>query len=93
MALESFSANQIYENPSDRSQVLCGQTDGQTDITKVTGAFRNFCENRLEQPLGEVYFKSQKYPLNAHCDLNYQIVDDEADGTDNHNRTKRSCGL
>jgi hypothetical protein len=53
--------------------------------------FSQFCEKRLERPLGEVYFKNQKYPLNAYCDLNAQLLDDEAGGTDNYHRTKRSC--
>lgn len=67
--------------------------DGLMDMTQVAGASRNFCEKRLEEPLGEVYFKSRNYPLNSRCDLNAQLLDDEADGTDNHYRTKRSCRL
>jgi hypothetical protein len=68
--------------------------DGRTDVTRVTVAFRKFCEKRLRKATRtaacEVYFKNRKYPLNAHCDLNVQLLDDESDGTDNYHRTKRS---
>jgi hypothetical protein len=41
---------ELHKNPSIGSRVCsCGRThrqkDGQTDLTKVIGAFRNFCED------------------------------------------------
>jgi len=41
----------FHENPSSGSRVvLCGQTDGQTDVTKVIVAFRS-CANAPKNPL------------------------------------------
>ena len=42
--LETFSKSiKFHENPSSGSPVLpCGRTDGQTDMTKLMVAFRNF---------------------------------------------------
>ena len=40
---EESSNIKFYQNPSTGSRVIpCGQTDGQTDITKLIVAFRNF---------------------------------------------------
>jgi hypothetical protein len=48
--LERFPKKYLYtkfhENPSGWSRVApCEQTDGQTDITKLTGAVRNFANS------------------------------------------------
>jgi hypothetical protein len=40
---EKYSNIKIHENPSIGSRVVpCGQTKGQTDMTKLIVAFRNF---------------------------------------------------
>jgi hypothetical protein len=42
-SFEKYTNLKLHENPSSGSRVLtCGQTDGQTDITKLIVAFRNF---------------------------------------------------
>jgi len=40
---EKYSDIKFHKNPSSGSRVVpCGQTDGRTDMTKPTVAFRNF---------------------------------------------------
>ena len=40
---EKYSNIKFHENPSSKSRVVpCGQTDGQTDMTKLIVALRNF---------------------------------------------------
>jgi len=40
---QKYSNFKFHENPSSGSRVVsCGQTDGQTDMTKLIVAFRNF---------------------------------------------------
>ena len=42
---EKYSSIKSYENPSSESRVvLCGRTEGQTDKTKLTIAFRKFAK-------------------------------------------------
>jgi hypothetical protein len=43
------SSNIIFnENPSSGSRLVDGRTDRQTDTMKLTVAFLQFCETRLE---------------------------------------------
>jgi hypothetical protein len=39
---EKYSNTKFHENPSSGSRVLRGRTEGQTDMTKLIVAFRNF---------------------------------------------------
>ena len=51
--IERFSRNIFYENPSSGNQVVpCGQTDRQTDMTKLKIVFRNFSKGaqKLDHP-------------------------------------------
>ena len=42
-SFEKCSDIKFHENPSSGSRVVpCGETDGQTDVTKIIVAFRNF---------------------------------------------------
>jgi hypothetical protein len=42
-SLENYSSTKYHENPSSWSRVVpCWRRDGQTDMTKLIGAFRNF---------------------------------------------------
>ena len=44
-----ISSLRVNENPSSGNRVVpCGQTDGQTDMTTLIVAFRNFCDQRLK---------------------------------------------
>jgi len=43
MIFEKYSNIKLHENPSSWSRVVpCGRTNGQTDMTKLIVAFRNF---------------------------------------------------
>ena len=43
MIFEKYLNVKLHENPSSGSRVVpCGRTKGQTDIMKLTVAFRNF---------------------------------------------------
>jgi len=66
--IEKFSHNLFYENPSSGTRVVpCGQTDRQTDMTKLKIAFRNFSKGAkiLDHP--------SKY-----CILSFDITTDTA---------------
>jgi len=68
--------------------------DGRTDRhNEGNRRCSRFYEKRLEQRLGEVDFNNQNYPLNARCDLNAELLNDESDDLDIHLRTRRSCRL
>jgi hypothetical protein len=50
--LEKYS-NKFYENPSSGSRVVqCGQTDGQTDLTKPKRAYKTKATEILEEKMG-----------------------------------------
>jgi hypothetical protein len=49
--LEKYSDNKFHENPSSASRVApCGQTD----MTKLTVAFRNFANSPKTQPVNAI---------------------------------------
>jgi hypothetical protein len=47
--VEKYSNNEANENPSSRCRAVpCGQTDGRTDMTKLTASFRKFSKSPVK---------------------------------------------
>jgi hypothetical protein len=69
---EKYAKTKFRENPSSGSRVVpCGQTDGQTDMTKLIAASRNIA-NALNNPLR---FSGNIYVVPLHLHTTYDVGD------------------
>jgi len=73
---EKYLNKKFYEKPSRRSQfVPYGRTDGRTDVTKVTVAFRNFANAPKNQSVNVVWGNIALYSeiLAKHLDRVHEL--------------------
>jgi hypothetical protein len=63
---EKYSNIKCYENPSSVNPVVpCGQTDGQTDMTKLIVAFRHFANAPEKKTLSHCHFVLHKAEMDC----------------------------